>query len=103
MPTTPLQRVMFVQGQCCFFCNRTVPKDEASVEHLIPSSSSGTDHPENLVACCKTLNTIFGNMSVKDKIRAILKQNGKFVCPNQPAPPKPAGPANLGNSKSAAA
>ncbi len=96
--------MMFLQGQCCFFCNRTIPKDQASVEHLVPASAGGSDHPDNLVACCKTLNTLFGNMSVKEKIRAILKQNGKLVCPNQTAPPpKPTGPANLGNSKSATA
>ena len=97
MPTTQLQRMMFLQGQLCFFCNRTIPKSEASVEHLIPASQGGPDHPDNLVACCKTLNALFGSMNVKEKIRAILKQNGKFVCPNQQTQPQthqtPAQPA----------
>jgi hypothetical protein len=84
MPNAKLQSMLFLQGQRCFFCNRTIPKGEASVEHLVPASKGGPEHPDNLVACCKTLNTIFGNMSVKEKLRAILKQNGKFVCPNQP-------------------
>ena len=90
MPTTQLQRMMFLQGQLCFFCNRTIPKAEASVEHLVPASAGGSDHPDNLVACCKTLNALFGSMNVKEKLRAILKQNGRFVCPNQPPsqPPK---------------
>jgi len=91
MPTTPLERTMWLQGQRCFFCNGTIPKDQASVEHLVPSSLNGSDHQENLVACCKTLNGIFGSMNVKEKIRAILKQNGKFTCPNQP--PQPQKPA----------
>ena len=77
MPTTPLQRMMFQQGRLCFFCDRRIPKDEASLEHLIPASADGPSHPDNLVACCKTLNTIFGNMSVKEKIRTIL--NGETV------------------------
>lgn len=89
MPTTPLQRMMFIQGQLCFFCNRTIPRVEASVEHLVPSSAGGSDHPDNLVACCKTLNALFGSMSVKDKMRAILKQHGQFVCPNQTIQSKP--------------
>jgi hypothetical protein len=84
MPTTPLQRMMFLQGQLCFFCNRTIPKGEASVEHLVPSSQGGSNDPDNLVACCKTLNTLFGSMNVKEKMRTILKQHGKFTCPNQP-------------------
>lgn len=74
---------MFVQGQLCFFCDRTIPQSEASLEHLVPASLGGSDHPENLVACCRTLNALFGNMSIKEKVRAILKQNGKFICPNQ--------------------
>ncbi len=87
MSTTPVQRMMFLQGQLCFFCNRTIPKGEASIEHLVPASKGGPERPDNLVACCKTLNAIFGDMSVKEKIRTILKQNGKFVCPNPPAQP----------------
>ena len=79
---------MFLQGQLCFFCNRNIPMGEASLEHLVPASTGGHSQPDNLVACCKTLNSIFGNLSVKEKIRAILKQNGKFVCPNQPAQPQ---------------
>lgn len=84
MATTPLQRVMFIQGQLCFFCNRGIPSGEASVEHLVPTSAGGSDHPDNLVACCRTLNSLFGSMNVKEKIRAILRQNGKFSCPNLP-------------------
>lgn len=89
MPTTPLQRMMFLQGQLCFFCERPLPKAEASIEHLVPSSSGGSDHPDNLVACCRTVNALFGNMSFKEKVRAILKQNGRFTCPNQPVSPQP--------------
>jgi hypothetical protein len=87
MPNAKLQSMLFLQGQRCFFCDRTIPKGEESLEHLVPSSTRGTEHPDNLVACCKTLNALFGSMSIKEKIRAILKQNGKFVCPNQPAQP----------------
>jgi 5-methylcytosine-specific restriction endonuclease McrA len=87
MPTTPLKRVLFVQGGLCFFCNRTIPKAEASVEHLVPVSHGGSNNPDNLVACCKTLNGLFANMSVKEKLRVVLKQNGKFVCPNHESQP----------------
>ena len=82
------QRVIFLQGQRCFFCDRVLPKEEQTLDHLVPVSGGGTDHPDNLVGCCKTLNEMFGNMSVKEKIRAILNQRGKFICPNQPAQPK---------------
>lgn len=78
---TPLDRLLFQQGQRCFFCNRTIPKNEASVDHLVPVSAGGTDRRDNLVACCKALNQMFGDMTVKEKLRVVLNQNGKFTCP----------------------
>ena len=87
---------MFAQGGLCFFCNQPLPKSEASVEHLVPSSRAGANSDDNCVACCKAVNGLFGSMSLKEKIRVVLNQKGKFVCPNgiggsTPAPqPTPA-------------
>ena len=82
MPTKPLDRLIFAQGGLCFFCSSPLPKDEASVEHLIPLSRAGSNNDENCVACCKTLNGLLGSMSLKEKIRVVLNQDGKFTCPN---------------------
>ena len=73
---------MFAQGGLCYFCNMPLPKSEASVEHLVPSSRAGSNSDDNCVACCKAINGLFGSMSLKEKIRVVLNQNGKFVCPN---------------------
>ena len=80
---------MFAQGGLCFFCNSPLPKSEASVEHLVPSSRSGSNSDDNCVACCKAVNGLFGSMSLKEKIRVVLNQNGKFVCPNGAGKPVP--------------
>lgn len=82
MPTKPIDRLMFAQGGLCFFCSLPLPKDEASVEHLVPISRAGSNSDENCVACCKTINALLGSMSLKEKIRVVLNQKGKFVCPN---------------------
>jgi HNH endonuclease len=82
MPTKPIDRLMFAQGGLCFFCNSPLPKSEASVEHLVPSSRAGSNSDDNCVACCKAVNGLFGSMSLKEKIRVVLNQNGKFTCPN---------------------
>lgn len=37
---------------------------------------------ENCVACCKTVNTLCGSLSLKEKIQVVLNQRGKFRCPN---------------------
>lgn len=72
---------MFAQGGLCYFCNMPLPKSEASVEHLVPSSRAGSNSDDNCVACCKSVNGLFGSMSLKEKIRVVLNQNGMFVCP----------------------
>ena len=82
MTTKPLDRLMFAQGGICFFCNMPLPKADASVEHLVPSSRAGSNSDDNCVACCKAVNALFGSMSLKEKIRVVLNQNGKFICPN---------------------
>ena len=82
MPTKPLDRLLFAQGGLCFFCKETMPKSEASVEHLVASANGGGNSDENCVACCKAVNALFGSMSLKEKIQVVLNQRGHFKCPN---------------------
>jgi hypothetical protein len=44
-------------------------------------ANGGKDHDENCVACCKSLNRLFGHMSLKEKLNIILNQRGDFRCP----------------------
>ena len=73
---------MFVQGGLCFFCEQPLAQGDASVEHLVASANGGGNGDDNCVVCCKALNALFGSMSLKDKIRAVLRQKGTFKCPN---------------------
>lgn len=90
MPTKPLDRLLFAQGGLCFFCRLPLPKGEASVEHLVASSNGGANTDDNCVACCITVNAMFGRMSLKEKIQVVLNQQGNFRCPNGNKPPQPA-------------
>lgn len=76
-----LERLMFVQGGMCFFCQLPLPKPDASIEHLFASANGGGTNDENCVACCKALNAVLGNMSLKEKFQVVLNQRGKFKCP----------------------
>ncbi len=87
MPTKPLDRLMFAQGNLCFFCKQPLAKEAASVEHLVASANGGTNADDNCVACCKTMNRLLGSMSVKQKFEVVLNQNGQFKCPNGKAKP----------------
>jgi hypothetical protein len=95
MPTKPLDRLLFAQGNRCFFCDDPLPKGEASVEHLLASSKGGGNADDNCVACCKAVNSLFGSMTIKEKFQVLLRQRGQFRCPNRlespalPATPEP--------------
>lgn len=90
MPTRPLDRLMFAQGDLCFFCEKPLPKAEASVEHLLANANGGINNDENCVACCKSVNALFGSMSLKEKFQVVLNQRGQFKCPNGARTVKPA-------------
>ena len=76
-----LERLLFLQGQRCFFCQQPISPGEASVAHLNATSNGGTKDDENCVACCKAVNAALGNLSFKGKLQAVVNQRGAFVCP----------------------
>jgi len=90
-----LQRLLFLQGKKCFFCGDPIPEGEASVEHLDALSNGGKKSDENSVVCCKAVNHILGNLSIKEKFRAVLSYEGAFVCPMRAAPGPEAKPREM--------
>ena len=78
---------MFAQGGNCFFSRKPLPRADASVEHLVAVANGGGDYDENCVACCKSLNRLFGHMSLKEKLNILLNQRGEFRCPAAAAEP----------------
>jgi hypothetical protein len=76
-----LERLLFLQGHRCFFCQQSIPVGEASVEHLVASSNGGGNDDDNCIVCCKAVNAALGNLTVKAKLQAFLNQRGAFSCP----------------------
>lgn len=72
---------MFFQGERCFFCEQSIPKGEASVEHLVARANGGVNGDQNCVACCKSLNALLSSHPLKEKLRVVLNQKGRFKCP----------------------
>ena len=70
-----------MQGGLCFFCRQPLPRGEASIEHLVASANGGTNSEDNCVACCRTLNSLLGSKSIKEKLQIVLNQRGDFRCP----------------------
>ncbi len=82
MATTPIERLLFVQGNLCFFCQQPLAKADASVEHLLATANGGDNSDGNCVVCCKAVNRVLGSMQLKDKLKVVLNQRGRFVCPD---------------------
>lgn len=81
------ERLLFLQGNRCFFCGQPISRANANVEHLVAKSHGGGNNFENLVACCKATNSAFGSISLKEKIRIILQHEGRFKCLTTPCQP----------------
>lgn len=80
-----LERLLFLQGNRCFFCGDSIPEGEASIEHLVATSNGGAKEDDNCVVCCKTVNAALGNLSIKSKLQAVLNQRSRFLCPRASA------------------
>ena len=81
-----LERLLFLQGNLCFFCQRPIPAGEASIEHLVATSNGGAKDDENCVACCKTVNAALGSLSIKAKLQVVVNQRTGFACPHAKSP-----------------
>jgi hypothetical protein len=73
--------LLFAQGGLCFFCQKPLAKEEASVEHLFAVANGGPNIRANCVVCCKAFNGLLGSMTLKEKFRVVLNQKGTFRCP----------------------
>lgn len=76
-----LEKLLYVQAGKCFFCQKTLTREIASIEHLHAQSNGGKDVDENIVACCKLMNQYLGNLALKEKLRILLSQQGQITCP----------------------
>jgi len=89
-----IERLLFLQGNLCFFSHHPNPKGEESIEHLSARANGGNNVDENCVACCKSVNAALGSLWIKEKFRAILSHRSGFTCPRHNASdtsPKAAG------------
>lgn len=50
----------------CPYCGDEITKTKFSLDHIKPISKQGTNHLNNLIACCNTCNSKKGNMSLRD-------------------------------------
>jgi 5-methylcytosine-specific restriction endonuclease McrA len=61
-----LQALLYRRFNCqCVYCQKTISRDVATIEHLKPKCYGGTDHKHNIVLACHACNNLRGNMELK--------------------------------------
>lgn len=50
----------------CAYCQSSLTKYTVTLDHVIPKSAGGSDDLDNLVACCKSCNTLKGAMPLDE-------------------------------------
>jgi 5-methylcytosine-specific restriction endonuclease McrA len=55
-------------GPKCYLCGRTLDRSQYHIEHIIPRSRGGTNHPSNLAVACVPCNYRKGDAYVSIRI-----------------------------------
>lgn len=50
----------------CYFCEQKFPREELTMEHLIPLSRGGRSTKKNIVVSCKQCNSLKKNLTVAE-------------------------------------
>ena len=46
-----------IQNGVCYYCDASVDKSSATMDHVVPISQGGKSTKGNIVVCCKSCNT----------------------------------------------
>ncbi len=57
----------------CIYCGALLTSNTATAEHITPIGQGGTDRPDNIAAACAACNTVKGDSSFPDFLRALRK------------------------------
>ncbi len=50
----------------CAYCNKVMPMNERTNDHIIPRCSNGQTKVKNIVICCQECNSLKGNILIND-------------------------------------
>jgi 5-methylcytosine-specific restriction endonuclease McrA len=55
----------------CHYCNKPIPPERRTADHIIPLSKGGLHHPDNMVMSCGSCNSSKSNRSVEEFIKEV--------------------------------
>jgi hypothetical protein len=63
-----ISRLIARDGPKCYLCGCTLDRSQYHIEHIIPRSKGGTNHPSNLAVACVPCNYTKGDSYVSLRI-----------------------------------
>ena len=63
----------------CAYCNKVMPTEERTNDHIIPRCSHGQTEVRNIVVCCQKCNSLKGNMLINDFLEKIPQKSRMFL------------------------
>ena len=52
---------LYKKSQCCYWCKAQLTRKEVTLDHVVPLSRGGLEHPNNYVIACLACNNRRGN------------------------------------------
>lgn len=77
------EKLYMLQGSKCFYCSRSIPMDERTLEHIVPASDNGNADCDNGVVVCQKINQLLGAATPKQKMQMLKDGGGRIECPNK--------------------
>lgn len=62
----------------CHYCNKTVPPDELTMDHVLPISRGGKSTKGNIVPCCKECNNQKKYMTPVEMLLQQMENDGEL-------------------------
>lgn len=66
-----------LNAEICYFCGKKFPRDELTMDHLVPVSRGGKSTKSNIVVSCKNCNSEKKYLTPVDMILRKLKDDQK--------------------------
>lgn len=80
-------RILLRDGYRCAYCDRVLPDEELTIDHVEPRMRGGDGSDGNLVACCRICNSEKGGapawrfLAARPELRASFLRNATAVWP----------------------
>lgn len=71
-----IRNLMHRDGKECLYCTEELTLDTATIEHMIPVTAGGTNHPANMTLACDDCNKEADAMSVREKLELAIRKRG---------------------------